>query len=188
MEKVQATNLRPGMVIDYEGNPCRVLTFTHRTPGKGNAVVQAKLRNIRTGIQTEKRFISTETCDRISVTGRDMNYLYAEADGYVFMDQETYEQLTLPADMLEAEAPWLDENIKVTVQYFGDEPMGIELPRSVEIVVAQTEPGMKGATATGGPKPATLANGVVIKIPQFIEQGELLRVDPVEGKYIERVR
>ena len=188
MAKVQATNLRPGTVIMLEGAPCRVMSFQHRTPGKGNAVVRAKLRNLRTGIQTETRFMSTDQLERLSVTGKEMDYLYAEGDGYVFMDPENYEQITLPASLVEAEAPWLDENIKVTVQYVGEETLGIELPRVIEIAVAETAPALKGATATGSPKPATLANGVTIKVPQFIGPGEVLRVDPAEGRYIERVR
>ncbi len=188
MEKIQATALRPGMVVMYNDQPHRILSFQHRTPGKGNAVVQVKLRGVRTGVQTETRLMSTESMERVTVTGRKMEYLYQDGDGYVFMDGETYEQITLPAELLEAEAPWLEENMTVTVEYVGDEPMGIELPKVVEIAVQETEPPLKGATASASPKPATLANGVVIKVPQFIESGEVLRVDPTEGRYIERAK
>ncbi len=186
MEKVQATNIRPGMVVVFNGEPHRVLSFTHRTPGKGNAVVQAKLRNLRSGLQTENRWMSTDSMEKLQVTGRPMQYLYQDGDSYVFMDNETYEQTVLPASALENEIPWLTENLEVTVQYIGSEISGVELPKVVEIEVAETVPGMKGATATASPKPAKLANGVAIKVPQFVEQGEMVRVDPNEGRYIER--
>jgi elongation factor P len=188
MEKVQATSLRPGMVVNFNKDPHRVMSFQHRTPGKGNAVVQAKLRNLRTGNQTETRLGSTETIERLSVSGRAMEYLYEEPTGYVFMDTETYEQTTLAHDMLESEKPWLEPNIKVIVQYIAGQPLGIELPSWSDIEVKETAPPLKGATASASPKPATLANGVVIRVPQFIEMGEMVRVDPSEGRYIERVR
>ncbi|RMD83393.1 MAG: elongation factor P [Candidatus Dadabacteria bacterium] len=188
MEKIQATAVRPGMVVMFNDQPHRVLSFQHRTPGKGNAVVQIKLRGMRTGLQTETRLMSTDHIERVAVTGREMEYLYKDADGYVFMDTETYEQITLPQEMLEEEAPWLEENMRVTVQYVGDEPLGIELPKVVEVRVEETEPPLKGATASASPKPARLANGVTIKVPQFIEAGEVVRVDPTEGRYIERAK
>jgi len=188
MEKVQATGLRPGMVVMFNDQPHRILAFQHRTPGKGNAIVQVKLRGVLTGTQTETRLGSTEYMDRVSVSGRAMQYLYKDGDGFVFMDNETYDQLTLQADTLEAESPWLEENMEVTVEYVGDDPTGIALPKMVEIEITETEPAMKGATAQASPKPATLANGVVIKVPQFIESGEMIRVDPAESRYIERVR
>ncbi len=186
MEKVQATNLRPGMVIIYNGEAHRVLTFQHRTPGKGNAVIQAKMRNLRTGMQTENRWMSTEMAEKVSITGRRMQYLYKDGDAFVFMDGETYEQMPLAVDLLEAESPWLEEGMEVTVEYIGEEPSGIELPKLIEVMVEETPPGMKGATATSSPKPATLSNGVNIKVPQFIETGEMVRVDPVELRYVER--
>ena len=186
MEKVQATNVRPGMVLMHNNDPHRVLTFTHRTPGKGNAVVQAKLRSLKTGVQTETRWMSTAHVEKVSVTGRNMDYLYRDGDGFVFMDSESYEQLTLPVDSLEKEGPWLVENTKVVVEFVGEEPSGIQLPKVVEAEIVDTVPGMKGATATGSPKPATLSNGVVVKVPQFIENGDKVRVDPNEERYLER--
>lgn len=174
------------MVIMHNGEPHRVLTFMHRTPGKGNAIVRAKLRNVRTGVQTENRWMSTEQAEKVLVSGRPMDYLYQDGDGFVFMDPEDYEQLTLSAELLETESPWLVENMRITVQYIGEDPTGIELPKVVEIEVAETAPSLKGATATASPKPATLSNGVVIKVPQFIEAGEKLNVDPTEERYLER--
>ncbi len=188
MEKVQATNLRPGMVVTFQDAPHRVMAFQHRTPGKGNAVVQAKLRNLRTGTQTETRLMSTESMERLNVEGRQMEYLYEEGSGYIFMDSENYEQITLTRELIETEVPWLEPNIKVVVQYVAEEAMGIELPSTVDIEITETEPPMKGATASASPKPATLANGVVVKVPQFIETGEIVRVDPTEGRYLERVK
>lgn len=188
MDKVQATSLRAGMVVNFNNAPHRVMTFTHRTPGKGNAVVQAKLRNIKTGLQTETRLMSTDSMERLAVEGRQMEYLYEDGDGFVFMDSETYEQTTLPRALLEAEGPWLEPNIKVFVQYIAGEAMGIELPKSVDIEVKETQPPLKGATASASPKPATLVNGVVVKVPQFVESGEMIRVDPTEERYIERAK
>ena len=188
MAKVQATELRPGMVIIHKGEPCRVLSFTHRTPGKGNAIVQAKLRNVGTGIQSETRYNSTEDLERVPVTEREMDFLYKDAEDFVFMDSESYEQLSVARSRIEDEAPWLDENMKVRMQYVGEEPGGIVLPKTVDVEVTETAPPLKGATASASPKPATLANGVVIKVPQFIETGEMVRVDPVEGRYVERAR
>lgn len=188
MEKIQATSLRPGMVVNFNDAPHRVMSFTHRTPGKGNAVVQAKLRNLKSGLKTETRLMSSDSMERLSVEGRQMEYLYEDGGGFVFMDSENYEQITLSRELLESEAPWLEANIKVFVQYVADEPMGIELPKSVDIEVKETPPALKGATASASPKPATLANGVVVKVPQFVESGETVRVDPTEGKYLERAK
>jgi elongation factor P len=176
------------MVVNFNDTPHRVMAFTHRTPGKGNAVVRAKLRNLRSGLQTETRLMSTESMERLNVEGRQMEYLYEDGDGFVFMDSENYEQITLPRELLETEAPWLEANIKVFVQYIADQPMGIELPKSVDIAVKETAPALKGATASASPKPATLANDVVIKVPQFVESGEVVRVDPTEERYIERAK
>ena len=188
MEKVQATALRPGMVVSYNDQPHRVLSFTHRTPGKGNAVVQVKLRGVLTGVQTETRLMSTDTMERLTVAGRKVQYLYRDGDDLVFMDTHTYEQIHLPGEMLAAESPWLEEGQQVTMQYVADQPTGVELPKTIEIEVAETEPGLKGATASASPKPATLANGVVVKVPQFVQAGELIRVDPVEARYVERAK
>ena len=188
MEKIQATALRAGMVVMFNDQPHRVLSFTHRTPGKGNAIVRVKLRGVLTDVQTETRLMSTEYMDRVNVTGKAMQYLYKDGDSYVFMDNESYEQITLSGDTLEMQTPWLEENMEVTVEYVGGDPTGVELPKVVEIAIAETEPALKGATAQASPKPATLTNGVVIKVPQFIGSGETIRVDPSEGRYIERVR
>lgn len=188
MEKVQATELRPGMVVLYNDQPYRVLSFQHRTPGKGNAVVQVKLRGVKTGVQTETRLMSTEKMERVSVTGRQMQYLYKDGDGFVFMDSETYDQMTLSEDSLGDDAAWLEENMEIVVEYVGEEPTGIALPKVVELEVVDTEPAMKGATASASPKQAKLANGVTIKVPQFIENGEVIRVDPAEARYLERAR
>jgi elongation factor P len=188
MAKVQATELRPGMVVIYNDQPHRVMSFQHRTPGKGNAIVQAKLRGVKTGIQTETRFMSTVKMERVSVSGRSMQYLYKDGDGFVFMDTETYDQMTLPQDSLGDDAAWLEDNMEIVVEYVGDEPTGIVLPKMVELEVVETEPAMKGATASASPKPAKLANGVMIKVPQFIETGEVIRVDPTAARYLERAR
>ena len=176
------------MVIIHKGQTCRVLSFTHRTPGKGNAVVQAKLRNVTSDIQSETRFNSTEDVERVPVTEREMDFLYKDGDDFVFMDSESYEQHNVERARIEDEAPWLEENMKVRMQYVGEQPGGLLLPKTVAIVVTETAPPLKGATASASPKPATLANGVVIKVPQFVESGETIRVDPVEGRYVERAR
>ena len=185
---VRANNIRVGMVIEYEGNPCKVLAMNHITPGKGNAVVQTKLRNLMTGIQTENRFRATEDVKRAIMDTQDMEYLYNEGDTYHFMNTSTYDQVASPRDTISEEVPYLTPNLQVQVQFFNEQVVGLELPKVVELVVEDCPPYIKGATATNQPKPATMETGMVLTVPNFISPGDTIRVDTQEKKYLERAK
>jgi elongation factor P len=188
MASIQATALRRGRAIIYEGVPYRVLEFEHRTPGNKRAFVQTKLRNLRDGTQREVKFSATEFLDRAIVETREMDYLYAESGGRVFMDAETYDQVTLGEDLLADAVPWLSEGMRLLVETLDGTPIGVRLPKAVEAEVAETEPVIRGQTAARSNKPATLANGITVQVPPFIEAGNRIRVDPGEQRYIERVK
>jgi len=188
MAGIQANDIRKGVVIIYEGAPYRVMQFEHRTPGNLRAFVQAKLRNMRDGTQKEVRFSATEFVERAHVDTREMDYLYADGDGAVFMDVENYEQITLSDDDIGDSKPWLAEGMRVQIQLLNDAPIGIQLPKTVEIAIKDCEPVIKGQTAAKSNKPAVLENGVSISVPQFIKAGDRVRVDPGELRYIERVK
>jgi len=188
MAGIQATDIRKGTVIIYEGAAYRVLQFEHRTPGNLRAFVQAKLRHLRDGTQKEVRFSATEFVERAHVDTREMDYLYSESDGAVFMDIETYEQTTLSDEDIGDARPWLAEGMRVQIQMLNDSPIGIQLPKVVELRIAECEPVLKGQTAAKSNKPAVLENGVAIQVPQFIKVGDRVRVDPGELRYIERAK
>jgi len=188
MAGIQATDIRKGTVIIYEGAPFRVLQFEHRTPGNLRAFVQAKLRHLRDGSQKEVRFSATEFVERAHVDTREMDYLYADSDGAVFMDVENYEQITLSDEDIGDAKPWLAEGLRVQIQMLNDTPIGIQLPKVVDVRIAESEPVLKGQTAAKSNKPAVLENGVTIQVPQFVKAGDRVRVDPGELRYIERVK
>jgi elongation factor P len=188
MAVIQATEIRKGTAIMYEGAPYRVLTFAHRTPGNLRAFVQVKLRNLRDGTQREVRLSSTETIERAAIMTREMDCLYPESGGWVLMDAETYDQITLDEEALGDALPWITEGMRLLVEMLDDNPIGVELPKTVEIEVRETEPVMKGQTAAKSNKPATLANGVVVQVPPFVAAGDRIKVDPGERRYIERAK
>ncbi len=184
---ITATKIRVGQVLDIDGEPCKVMEMTHITPGKGNAVVQTKMRNIKTGTQFEQRFRSTENVKRAYLDEHEMEFLYAD-DNYNFMNTETYEQISVPPEVLGDAAQWLVPNTKIQVQFFDQEIVGVSLPKTMILEVVETTPHMKGATATNSPKPAELENGVTVNVPPFIEVGEKIKVDPEAGVYLERAK
>lgn len=176
------------MVILYKGDPHRVMESRHRTPGKGAALVRAHLRNLRSGASYEIRFNSQEAVDRATLEQHQMEYLYADGAHYHFMNTENYEQIALDDEALGDYRNYLKEGLKIQVEFFEGQPIGIEMPSFVELEVVETEPELKGATASNSPKPATLETGIVIQVPPFISQGDRVRVDPSEGRYLERAR
>jgi elongation factor P len=186
--KVKATQLRKGNIIEFNDDLYRLTEVFHNTPGKGQASVQTKMKNIRTGVNAEKRFRSDETAIKASLESKEMEFLYQDGEDYYFMDTETYEQIALRQDMLEDNVFFLLPNIKVTVNFYQESPVGIELPGSVNLKVVETEPSLKTATVTSSYKPAVLETGLKTQIPPFIEEGELIRVDTTDGKYLERVK
>jgi elongation factor P len=188
MANVQATGLRRGMTILYEGSPCRVMEFEHRTPGNKRAFVQAKLRNLIDGTQRAVKFSSTDFVERAVIETREMDYLYADASGHVFMDAETFDQIPIQPEVLGEALPWLSEGMRILVEMLEGRPIGVQLPKTVEIEVSETEPVVKGQTAARSSKPATLSNGAVVTVPPFISAGDQVVVDPGELRYVERVK
>lgn len=185
---IPATQIRRGMVIVFEGQPCKVLEFRHHTPGNLRAMIQTKLRNIRTGASFEHRFRSADTVDRASLEQHEMEYLYSDGSHHHFMNTENYEQTALSEEELGDAAPWLMAGMKIQAEFYEGSPIGIDLPPSMEFTVTQTEPTLKSATVSNVNKPATLENGVTITVPPFINEGDRIRVDPTEGRYIERAK
>lgn len=184
---IQAVHLRKGMIIEMDGQLLRVHDFQHVTPGKGQAVMQTRLRDLRTGSMIDRRFRSQESVERVHLEGREMEYLYPEGDVYVFMDSDTYEQLHLPESSIEEALPYLIPNLALKVDFYEGEPVGIEMPTTIDLEVKDTEPGLKGATASASSKPATLETGVVVAVPQFVDIGDTVRVDTSTGEYVTRV-
>lgn len=185
---LSANDIRKGMVILFEGTPSKVMEFHHHTPGNLRAMVQTRLRNLLTGNSFEHRFRSNDTLERVTLEQHKMEYLYSDGSHHHFMNTETYEQVALTEDELGDAAQWLMAGLKIEVEFYNGTPIGVALPASMELEVVDTEPVMKGATASNSNKPATLENGVTLQVPPFIVQGERIKVNPSEAKYIERVK
>jgi elongation factor P len=185
---IAATQLRVGMIIQHENELWRVMTVMHITPGNKRGHMQTKLRNLRSGSQTEYRFRSEDSVDRVSLEQHEMEYLY-EGDGfYYFMNTETYDQLPLSADTLGDAVHYLVPNSRIQVEFHEEQPIGVELPKTVDLRVVETTPGMKGATVTNVLKPATVETGLVVQVPSFVGEGEVIRVDTETGEYVSRVK
>lgn len=181
-------DFRKGLKIEWEGTPYLIVDFQHVKPGKGGAFVRTKLKNLLTGRVIDQTFRSGERVGKPDLVEKDMQYLYKEGDRYCFMDNETYEQVFLTADQLGDSKDFLQENLNLKVIYFKNQPITVELPTFVELTITHTEPGIRGDTASGGSKPATLETGAVIQVPLFLEVGDKVRVDTRTGTYVERVK
>ena len=185
---IQATQLRSGMAILHEGNLCRVLSVHHLTPGNWRGMVQAKLRNLKSGNSFEHRFRSEDRVEKADLEEHEMEFLYAAGEEFHFMNTETYEQVAIQKEDLGTAVYYLTPNTKVMVDFYEHRPVGVELPITVDLKVVETPPGMRGATASNSGKPATLETGLQVTVPQFIEIGETVRIDTAEGKYLERAK
>jgi elongation factor P len=183
---MQATQIRPGMVIKYNNDLYSIFSMTHRTPGNLRAFVQVRMRNLRTGAMLDNRFSSTESVERAILEEQEMEYLYQDGDLYVFMNTESFEQVSLGSDVLGDAVNYLIPNLKVHVEFYEGKPMSVELPAAVEMTVLETEPGLKGATVSNVTKPAKMETGLVVQVPPFINEGERIRVSTSEGSYLER--
>lgn len=183
---MKAKDIRKGTVVLFKDAPHTVLEFQHRTPGNLRAFVQAKLINVLTGIVSETRFISTEDLQVADVFQYPANYLYKDNTGYHFMNNETYEEILLTAEILGDLSLYLQDGMTVQVSYYDEMPIGVVIPKNVTLTVVDTQPELKGATASNSPKPATLDTGLVVNVPAFIKIGEKIIVDTEEGKYISR--
>jgi elongation factor P len=181
-----ATQMRPGMIIKHNNELHSVFTVEHRTPGNLRAFIQAKLRNLRTGAMFEHRFRSSDAIEKIVVDEKKMEYLYNDGDNYFFMDIESYEQTVLNRDVLGDAVEYLTPNLQVSVEFFSDKAVGVDLPQTVELTILETEPGLKSATASSVTKPAKTETGLVVQVPPFVNEGDRIRVDTAEGTYLSR--
>jgi len=185
---VNGNGVRPGYVIKHNDKIYRVMTSDHRSPGKGRAFCQVKLRNLLDGLQTEVKFRADEQVERLSLEQVKMEYLYNDPSGYCFMNCETYEQIFLDEELLKESIKFLLPNTLVQIEFYKEKPLGVSLPEAVELEVAETDPPLKGATASGSGKPATLETGLVVTVPNFIEIGEKIKVSTTSGNYLERAK
>ena len=183
-----ATQIRRGMVLVFEGDPCRVIEFRHHTPGNLRAMVQAKMKNLRTGNSFEHRFRAADSIEKAMMETHELEFLYASADTYHFMNTENYDQLEMDEEMLGDNAQWMQPGMKIIAEYYDGRPIGIQLPNALTLQIVETAPVMKSATKTASTKPAKLENGVTVNIPEFIGSGERVRVNPSTGEYIDRAR
>jgi len=184
---ISTNDFRTGVTVEVDGDVWQVVEFQHVKPGKGSAFVRAKMKNVRTGAVIERTFNAGERLPRARVEKREMQYLYSSDDMHYFMDNETFEQVSLGEEHLRDAKKFLKENMNIDVVFFQGDVIGVELPNSVELRVIETDPGIRGDTATGGTKPATLETGYVVRVPLFINTGDVLRIDTRTGEYIERM-
>lgn len=181
------SDIRNGLIMDMNGEYWRIQEFLHVKPGKGGAFVRTKIKNLLTGQVKDHTFRGGEKISEVRVVRRAYQYLYASDGLYYMMDKNTYEQVQLSESMLESSSGYLKENTDVEILMEGERPLVVELPNFVELAVSETEPGVRGDTAQGGSKPATLETGLVVQVPLFINIGDVLRVDTRTGKYVTRV-
>ncbi len=183
---MNANELRPGMIIKHNNELFSIHKAEHRTPGNLRAFVQARMRNLRSGAMIEHRFRSEDTVERAVLDEVEMQYLYSDGDAYHFMNTETFEQIRLHKSVVGDRASYLVPDITLRLEFYEGRPVDIALPPTVDLKVVETEPSMKGASATNVMKPAKLETGLVVQVPPFISEGEKIRVDTSEGTYLER--
>jgi elongation factor P len=184
---ISATELRPGMVVVYNGELYRTHSVLHKTPGNLRGFVQAKLRSLRSGAMNEHRFRSEDRIERASLDTHEMQYLYSDGSGHHFMDQESYDQISLADDVVGEAMKYLLPETVITVDFHDGRPVSVELPTTVNLRIVETEPGMKGATASASYKPAKLETGLLVQVPQFVEAGTVVKIDTRDDSYLERV-
>jgi len=183
---INVVSVRVGNILEWNNGLWRVMKTQHVTPGKGVACMQLEMRNIETGTKTNKRFNSTEKVERVVLSQREMQYLYADGDDYHFMDMETYDQITLGADMLENALPYLLPEAMVTVEFHEDRPLNVKLPQTVVLEVVECDAAIKGQTATGSYKPGKPETGASILVPPYLEAGTKVKVNTETGEFMER--
>ena len=183
--QVSTAEFRKGLKIELDGQPYNIVEFQHVKPGKGGAFVRTKLKHLRLGRVVDRTFRAGEKVGLVDYEQRSMQYLYKD-DNFHFMNLDTYEQIALGPDVVGDAASWLKETMEVDVLIINGDPAGVDVPNFVELEVVKTDPGLRGDTASGGSKPATLETGTVVQVPLFINQGEVLRIDTRTGAYIER--
>ena len=185
---IQATQMKRGMCIKHDNDLYRVVATEHKTPGNLRGMVQAKIRHLKSGSIIEHRFRSEDRVERAILDESEMEFLYQDGDMYHFMNNESFEQIALSEEILGDAVPYLIPNIKLKVDMYEERPVGIELPLTVEMAVIETEPAIKGASVSNVGKPAKMETGLVVQVPAFIAEGDVIRIDTSSGAYIERAR
>jgi len=186
MASLNATRLKKGMLIKMGEDLCRVLEVMHVTPGNLRGFVRVKLRNIRNSALVDNRFRSEDTVERAILDERQMQYLYQDGDDFYFMDTTSFDQIHITSEALGDSVNYIKPEMTIQVEFYGTEPVGIELPQSVDLKVTDTAPGIKGATASSQVKPATLETGLVVQVPPFVNEGDMVRVSTETGEYLSR--
>lgn len=186
--QIQATSLRNGTKIEFENDVWVVQSFLHRTPGKGQACMQVKIRSLTTGQGREARFNSNERVELAELDERTMTYSYHDGSDYVFMDTESYEQVSLSDAELGDASRWLVEEMDISVQYVKGKPVGVQIPNFVEVEIVEADPAVRGDTANNVTKAAMLGSGVEVQVPLFINKGDTIKVDTRDGSYVERMK
>jgi len=184
---IDVNDLRKGVTFELDGQLLRVIEYHHHKPGRGNAVIRTKVRNLRTGATFEKTFQSGDRVQDVRIENREMQYLYHDGDLYTFMDSRTYEQVIMEPKVLEENVYYLKDGLDVTVQMYGDEPLGVELPTTVDLKIVQSDVAVRGDTATGANKYVTVETGYRVQVPLFVNEGDAIRVDTRTGTYVTRV-
>jgi len=182
------SDFRRGLKVEFKGEPYSIVEFQHVKPGKGGAFIRTKLKNMISGRVLDETFRPQDKLGRPDLEQKNMQYLYRDQDGYCFMDNETYEQVILSEDQIKDYQGYLHENLTLDVVYFNGRPVGLELPTTVNLTVVETEPNVKGDTASGGSKPARMETGLMVQVPFFIAEGDRLKIDTRSGEYLERVK
>lgn len=183
---ISVNDFKTGLTIEVDGGIWRVVDFQHVKPGKGAAFVRSKLKNLRTGAVQEKTFRAGEKVAKAQIGNKKMQYLYDDGDNYVFMDMQSYEQIEMPKQQVAEEMLYVLENTELTVIMYGNEVLGVDLPNTVTLEVAETEPNIKGDTSSGGSKPAVMETGLTVNVPFFVNQGDKLIVNTQDGSYVSR--
>ena len=186
MPTITTNDLKNGMTLQLDDGLFQVIDFQHVKPGKGHAFVRTSLRNVRAGGTLERTFRAGEKVERATIDKREMNFLYKDGDDYVFMDNETYEQINVSPEALGDTGNYIVDGSTAVLLMFGTEIVGTDIAASVELTIAQTEPGLQGDRSSGGTKPATLETGLVIQVPLFIDTGERVKIDTRSGEYLSR--
>lgn len=183
---ISVNDFKTGLTIEVDGGIWRVVDFQHVKPGKGAAFVRSKLKNLRTGAVQEKTFRAGEKVAKAQIDNKKMQYLYDDGDNYVFMDMQSYEQIEMPKQQVAEEMLYVLENTELTVIMYGNEILGVDLPNTVTLEVAETDPNIKGDTSSGGSKPAVMETGLTVNVPFFVNQGDKLIINTQEGSYVSR--
>ena len=185
---IPATQIRRGMVLVFDGQPCRIIEFRHHTPGNLRAMVQAKLKNLKSGSSFEHRFRAADTVEPAFMETHDLEFMYKGGDTYHFMNTENYDQIEMDDEALGDNAQWMQPGMKIQAEFYDGRPIGVRLPNSLTLEIVDTNPVMKTATKTASTKPAKLENGVTVNVPEFVATGDKIRVNPTTGEYIERAK